>query len=112
MTPDQFYAILEPSFIDRLDVDPRRRRVAVDVRVVNSHDELHSLIFEGVSRFQLERPGAVNWEETELSEVLLERRSSAPASWRFWAELWSSATLEIQAERILLDGEPVNEAAA
>jgi hypothetical protein len=112
MTPEQLYQLLEPSFVDALAVDPRRRSVTLDVRVENQGPRLHKLVFEGVARFLLDRPGVGGWELTELSEIVVEPTAGGAGTWRFWADLWGTATLEIHAERILLDGDLVREAAA
>ncbi len=112
MTPEQLYHLLEPSFVDALAVDPRRRSVTFDVRVEDQGPHLHKLVFEGVTRFLLDRPSGSSWELTELSEVVVEPAAGGAGTWRFWADLWGTATLEINADRILLDGDLVREAAA
>jgi hypothetical protein len=112
MTPERLYQLLEPSFIDALAIDPRRRSVTLDVRVEDRGPRLHKLAFEGVTRFLLDRPGNANWELTELSELVVEPIAGGAGTWRFWADLWGTANLEVHADRILLDGEPIREAAA
>ena len=112
MTPEQLYQALEPSFVDAVALDPRRPSVVLEVRVEDGGTHLHRLAFEGVTRFLLDRPGGGSWELTELSEIVVELVPGTNGTWRFWAALWSTASLEIHAERILLDDELVREAAA
>jgi hypothetical protein len=110
MTPEQIYDTIEPCVLDAVSMDVTERRVRLDLHVVNGGTpQRYSLSFDAVLSFRLDRPSAVSWNHTELSEIIIER--SKEGHWRFWAELWSQDAMEIIAERVLFDGSEVQGAA-
>ncbi len=111
MTPEQIYEAIEPSKLRGLTMDIALRRVALDLVVVNGGTErAHSLSFEGVSSVSLKRPPTADWNYVELSEIVIEPSNELQDHLRFWAELWTDASLEIHAERVLFDDSEVRAA--
>ena len=108
VTPEHVRQALEASKLESVSVDVTSRRATLQVSVINDGSEYrHSLSFEGVSKFRLDRPSTDSWEYVELSEITLEPERG---QWRFWAELWDSDALEVISDTVAFDGSRVKPA--